>query len=647
MKNLRKITAFLWAVCMVIIMLPGCAGCGTVEKPETSGKPETSEKPDISETGTDAAAETPSASGTAGCLDISVMSYNLSADETTVSSRAEGLISTIRKYQPDSLGVQESRGSWSGIFRNKLGDLYGRVGVDGGGDEESTGAYFATYIYYLKDKYTVVDSGTFWLSKTPEEPSIYDSTVDCPRTCTWVILEDKATGVRYAHVNSHLDWMNTEVNKIQIQMIAKQITYLENMGYPVLATGDYNTDEGSASYKAMLKNSNIADSKYAAEKTMSLGTYPDYGAYDVTVTSPIDFCFVTKAKIKVSEYKVIDEKPNGQYASDHFPIYVTGTVCYGGAAAADKAKPVFGGAATSFVTGRTLHVTFPRAEDSFGGAAASYTLAVSDSEGKKIAEKSVKGNMYLLSVPETFSIKTTLPGEGNYTATLTAKSLLGEVSDALTLTCTAENYNQEELPQADLFDLIIKEGSLSDGSQTAMKIEYNGAPAVGDDSVYFDGTSNLIMKDMAAVLGAISGEFTMEISFKMDNVTKEQGVFACMHAGGLGFYVESGKLLFYAKLGGGDYKILSASIKKSEVYHALATYNGSAINLYVNGELVDSITASGSLVEPTDPSAKFLALGADSDASGRGENRAQVTVYNARLYSVAVSESAAIEATGK
>ena len=42
-----------------------------------------------------------------------------------------------------------------------------------------------TLIFYRKDKYDLVDSGTFWLSETPELPSL-GWNGGCNRLCTWV-----------------------------------------------------------------------------------------------------------------------------------------------------------------------------------------------------------------------------------------------------------------------------------------------------------------------------------------------------------------------------------------------------------------------------------------------------------------------------
>ncbi|MBE7064974.1 MAG: hypothetical protein E7384_04065 [Ruminococcaceae bacterium] len=264
---------------------------------------------------------TPNISGVLPEQEVKIVDINIDGNTATAQNRASGLISTIISYEPDSIGVQESRDNWNTIMTSALSPIYGREGTAADGQINSRTA-LSSYIYYNKLKYNVVDSGTFWLSKTPYRPSIYGSTVDCNRTCVWVILEHKYTKFRYVHMSTHLDWMDKEATRFQVSLIRDQIKCFEKMGLPVFAGGDFNTSENTTAYKEMFKVEGIANAKYVAAKTMNLGTYPDYGKNDVTKSSPIDHVFVTEKMMDVIEYKVIDEKPDGQYFSDHNGLFV-------------------------------------------------------------------------------------------------------------------------------------------------------------------------------------------------------------------------------------------------------------------------------------------------------------------------------------
>ena len=95
--------------------------------------------------------------------------------------------------------------------------------------------------------------------------------------------------------------MDEKATAYQMEMIRKQIVVFEDMGLPVFATGDYNTDEGSAVYQLMLKQESIGDAKSEAAETMSMGTYPHYGDNDVTTQKPALTPKANCRKIKMSD----------------------------------------------------------------------------------------------------------------------------------------------------------------------------------------------------------------------------------------------------------------------------------------------------------------------------------------------------------
>ncbi len=311
--------------------------------------------------------------------EVKVISMNLDANEATATARVRLMAPLLLSFDPDSIGVQEARGDWINLIkRHFLAEGYARVGVDAGGGKDAENGYFATYILYKEDKFNLVDSGTFWLSRTPEIPSKYGSTVDTNRTCTWALLEDKETGFRYVHMNCHLDWMDMAVNKIQVEMIQKQIERFAAMGYPVFAGGDYNCEEGTDSYLKMLDSKAVADAKSIAEKANDIATYPDYGEHDVydPKERPIDYFFVTKDTVTVQEYRVVDERPDGKYISDHFPVFVHALVGETAIVKDSDVLPCFKekDSLTAKATATGIELEFPQAYDKVGVMASKYRI---------------------------------------------------------------------------------------------------------------------------------------------------------------------------------------------------------------------------------------------------------------------------------
>lgn len=171
-------------------------------------------------------------------------------------------------------------------------------------------------VFYRKDKYDLVDSGTFWLSETPELPSL-GWNGGCNRLCTWAILREKATGFTYAHVNTHLDNASEEARVNGAKLVREKILSFD---MPVVCTGDFNVNEGSTVYNLM-NDGFIGDSKYLAPDTMASGTYHDYFPIFMSKKSPIDYIFVTKATVAPQVYRVLNHRVNGRFASDHYAIY--------------------------------------------------------------------------------------------------------------------------------------------------------------------------------------------------------------------------------------------------------------------------------------------------------------------------------------
>ncbi|MBR3438959.1 MAG: endonuclease/exonuclease/phosphatase family protein [Clostridia bacterium] len=258
--------------------------------------------------------------------DITVMTYNLKVSgvgQYAPDKRAPLLAENIRAYMPDSFGCQEASVSLLAMVSGELESDYAYIGL--GRDKNNTGE--ASPVFYLKEKYDLVDSGTFWLSKTPDEVSKgWDANYN--RVCTYAVLKNKETGFTYAHFNAHFDHIGIIARQESISLVTKKIAEI-CPDIPVLFSGDLNDEEGSVMYNMALE-SGLRDSKFLAEKTMDSLTYHGYSAFtEATRTKPIDFIFVNDFITSVASYEVDLTKYNGIYPSDHHPIIVTLTAFNG------------------------------------------------------------------------------------------------------------------------------------------------------------------------------------------------------------------------------------------------------------------------------------------------------------------------------
>ena len=415
MKNFKakKITALLLAVLM-LLALPSCNNADGGEETTFTTEAPAPQDP------------TPPEVEMLPSQAVTVLGQNLeNASADTINKRAPAMIEYLLSSGADSIGVQECVEAWTDRLDEGLKGKYARVGV-----ECMTGAdkgWFSTYVYYRKDKYRVIATDTFWLSTTPDVPSKYSDTVDLPRTCTWVILEDLETGFRYVHMNCHLDWMDKVVNAIQVQMIRAQMIRFAEMGYPVFATGDLNTAEGSITYQQMLASEWISNSKYVAKKT---DTTPSHLGNNET----IDYCFVTGGNMTVEEYAVIDHIHNGTEVSDHNGIMVHAMV-------ASIPKPDHGKTVAQFDSNAELTVnkngdvtvTLAQARDANGRTAKQYDFVLKDENGATIvSETSAFGYYNRPLQPLTVSAVLTDGESGKtYQLEITPISILGDKGNTI------------------------------------------------------------------------------------------------------------------------------------------------------------------------------------------------------------------------
>lgn len=140
--------------------------------------------------------------------EIRVMSYNIrfgSASDGINSwpNRREFLFDTIRKYNPDLLGTQETLAFQRDDLKKALPDH--ECLAAGRDDGLEKGEMMA--LFYRRERFEKLGGGHFWLSDSPETPGSKSWDSSLPRMVTWVKLRDKYhSGEKpIAFFNTHFD----------------------------------------------------------------------------------------------------------------------------------------------------------------------------------------------------------------------------------------------------------------------------------------------------------------------------------------------------------------------------------------------------------------------------------------------------------
>lgn len=242
-----------------------------------------------------------------------IMSFNLLCSgkfRRRWQNRIPLAVRAIRNYEPDSFGVQEAHIGWMNALAASLPD-YAWVGV-GRDDGAEKGEFSA--VFFRRDMFRLIDSGTFWLSETPEKPGLgWDA--DCIRVCTWALLENTETGKRFVHFNTHLDHIGPIAQQKGAELVAERSRSLF-ADVPAVFTGDFNVTPESAPCQAV-KAGGFRDARDVAPVTDKGVTFHDFESG--RESSVIDYVFV-RGDVKVNSFSVIRDRIDGELPSDHYPV---------------------------------------------------------------------------------------------------------------------------------------------------------------------------------------------------------------------------------------------------------------------------------------------------------------------------------------
>jgi endonuclease/exonuclease/phosphatase family metal-dependent hydrolase len=253
---------------------------------------------------------------------INVMTYNIRvAIDKGINSwenRKELVTSVIKTHGADIFGVQEA-------LKSQIDDLvkllpgFAWVGV-GRDDGAEAGEYAA--IFYDKKRFEVLENSTFWLSDTPEKPSMgWDAATI--RIVTWAKFKDKQTGKFFYHFNTHFDYKGVTAKLEEANLLNDRVAEIAGKT-PAIITGDFNFKSDFGGYKILTggRKNYLFDTQKLA-KVDSSGpniTYNDFGR-SLEEGNKIDYIFI-KNNIEVYKHQIIMDTFDGRYPSDHMPVRV-------------------------------------------------------------------------------------------------------------------------------------------------------------------------------------------------------------------------------------------------------------------------------------------------------------------------------------
>jgi endonuclease/exonuclease/phosphatase family metal-dependent hydrolase len=248
---------------------------------------------------------------------LNLMTYNIRYDNPSdpypFGQRKNIIADQIHFHSVDIVGFQEALLHQNVQLQELLPD-FTWIGV-GRDDGNSTGEFCS--IFYRKDRFLLVQQGTFTLSETPYQFGQKSWDAALHRICTWVELYDKDAFESFFVFNTHFDHQGQTAREQSAVLLLDTIPEITH-AKPFFLLGDFNCDSTSTAYQS-LKNK-FADARQSASNHFgSGGTFnnwqlrQDFGIIDHIFHSP-DWI--------IDWHAILNEHPGGIFPSDHYPVFI-------------------------------------------------------------------------------------------------------------------------------------------------------------------------------------------------------------------------------------------------------------------------------------------------------------------------------------
>ena len=328
-KSVLRFTATL-AFCALVSIAPSCGG-DSPNSPTPDPKP-TPEEP----------TPTPEPDPVPGeSAELRIMSFNMrypaSSDTGTKSwdNRKESCVSMIKDQQPDVIATQELRTAQREYLKEKLTE-YSFVEIPNTG----TGSGANIVMLYLKDKFSLIESGHFFLSFTPDSPSRCFNVGDNQmRATVWVHLRDNNSGKEFIAMGTHFptragnsNYDNAPYEEARIlsaELCLERLKVKAGNDMLCFLMGDFNCSWKDKNGNTAKHGSQVRevlldwmkDARDEAKDLTATGitSFNSFGSGSMTPNRIIDHIFFRNAET-IDFNTIIKPYNNIKYISDHYPI---------------------------------------------------------------------------------------------------------------------------------------------------------------------------------------------------------------------------------------------------------------------------------------------------------------------------------------
>lgn len=256
---------------------------------------------------------------------LRVMTFNIRLDlesdgDNRWSNRETDVCNMLRYYAPDLLGMQEVVPRQLADLKRELTD-YAVVGV-GRDDGKAAGEHCP--IFFRASRFELLAHGDFALNESPEVFGLKGWDASYNRMATWVVVRDRQSGRKLAYVNTHLDNDGATARREGIRLVVAMMAR-KAPGVPLVVTGDFNCAPSDGLFDILHNEGMESVHVLARVKYGPEWTFHDFGRLPIAHRDMLDYVVVGKT-FRVDRYRVVADKPDHHYLSDHCPVMVDLTV---------------------------------------------------------------------------------------------------------------------------------------------------------------------------------------------------------------------------------------------------------------------------------------------------------------------------------
>ena len=250
-----------------------------------------------------------------------VLSCNVRLDNPAVDQenqwacRRAWCCDAIRSIKPDVVCTQE-------LGRAQFLDLAAALpGPDAFGMADTvTGRAPMNALFYRRDAFERISAGGYWLSETPHVPGSSSWDSDCIRLANWLRLVERASGLEFRVLNTHLDHVSQAARENQARLINEDAAAYPP-AYPQVLAGDLNSGPANPVIAAF-RGAGWCDTYRAVRGEADPGTtfHRFLGPALDVAGAKIDWIFF-QGRARATGADIFRAARDGRFPSDHYFLW--------------------------------------------------------------------------------------------------------------------------------------------------------------------------------------------------------------------------------------------------------------------------------------------------------------------------------------